>query len=613
LINPIEAQRTFNFFPTELVSPAGNSVLFMIKGKPFPEPLGSNGTSDVYEAQRTAGGWRLARLLTPNGEQSPLPNAGGVSSDHGYTFIQATEQRPGEYSGTLGEGGDASYLGKPDGSFELLGTGSMGVEPVSQGRFISSEGSHIIFTTGPSEWCSTAACPANQLEPMAPPSGTATVYDRSVGGPTRVVSLLPGNVTPAAGENAEYQGASADGSMVAFKVGGVLYVRVNNTETKRVTGEPSIFGGIFGGRVFFVSEGNIRDFIVGSEEEVAVTLSGDAEIVNISADGTHVYFISHTALPGSAAEPGAPNLYLWTEGNRATHFIGTVSPLDLEGKPALNTWTSDVVTPEKSIGQGPGADPSRTTPDGEVMVFESRAQLTPYDNEGFVEIYRYDAASQNLACISCNPLGGPPVGNARLEAQEFLFPQGGESMVVHNLTTDGSRVFFETSEALVGRDVDGVNDIYEWQDGVLSLISSGRSVFYSNPGVPLQFQEPNVMVAVTPTGSDVVFRTNDQLLFAGPGSGSAALYDARIDGGFVEPTQSPCESQICGGAVAAPALAAPGSNAFRGRGNVKPQLCLKSHHNKKVKKHGNKGKKHAKKGKKPTCGHRRGHKKGAGK
>jgi hypothetical protein len=582
LLNTIEPQLPFNLFPTELATPAGDSVLFMIKGRPLPEPDNPNGTSDLYEARRTTAGWKATRLLTPSGDEAPLPNPGGVSVDHAYTFIQAPAGQPGEFAGTLGEGGGATYLGKPDGSFELLGVGSVGTERVVHGRFISAGAGHIIFTTGDTEWC-FVQCPIAQLEPNAPPTGTAAIYDRSVNGPNRVVSLLPGGVTPAAGEDAEYQGTSADGALVAFKIGGVLYVRADNTITHEITEEPAVYAGIRGRRIFYVSEGNIHDLLISSGEDLQVTTTGDAEVVNISADGTHVYFISPTALPGTDAQAGQPNLYLWTEADRQAEFIATVSPADLEGKPALNTWTSDVVTPEKTTGQGPGGNSSRTTPGGEIFVFESRAQLSGYENEGHVEIYRFDARSAGLACVSCNPSGAPATANARLEAlEQFAVQQGGESMVIHNLSTDGGRVFFETTESLLPRDVDGVNDIYEWQavggeGATLALISSGNSFFSSNPTVPLRFQEPNVMFAVTPSGNDVIFRTSDQLLPGVGESGSIALYDARVGGGFAQPLPPACSSQVCEGPSSDAVLATPKSNAFRGRGNVRPRRHQRCH------------------------------------
>jgi Tol biopolymer transport system component len=606
----IEAELPYNLFPTELLSASGESAIFMTKGGALREPTGGNGTRDLYQAQRTTSGWKVTRRLTPSGAEAALPNPGGVSSDHQYTFIEARPGLPEEFGGSLGEEGDATYLGNPNGSFELLGVGSSGTERPVQGRFISPGGQHIIFSTGDSEWCVVTECPTAQLEPSAPPTGTAAVYDRAPDGPTQVVSLLPGNVTPGSGENAAYQGTSADGSVVAFKIAGTLYVRVEDSETKKVTEAPSTFAGLSadGGQIFYVSEGNIFRFDTQSGETQAATSSGDAEVVNVSADGSHVYFVSPTALPETAAEPGLPNLYVWDASDEETTFVATVAFADVEGRPALNTWTSLAVAPEKNIGQGPGADSSRTTPDGQFLVFESRAQLTSYPNEGHVEIYRYSTEGPGLQCVSCAPSGEPATANARLENLEQLNIQsGGESMLIHNLSVDGGRVFFETPERLVQGDVDGVNDIYEWhviESGpTVDLISSGNSIFYTNPLAPAEFQEPNTMFAISPSGGDVLFRTPDQLLSAAGGGGAEALYDARIGGGFPESELSPCKEQVCEGiAPGVPALETPQSAAFHGHGNVRRHHRHRCRH----------GKRKARSGKHRACHHSH-HKKGSAK
>jgi len=571
----LDSEAPFSMFPTSLLGPSADSAVFLIKGGALPELPEGTGTKDAYMAVRTASGWKVDRRLSPTGAQSVFPASGGISADHQYTFMAATGGSIGEFRGSLAEDGTATYLGDPDGSFELVGMGSLGTELRAHGRFISEGGEHVIFTTGYGEWCSFASCPANSLEPNAPPTGTTAVYDRGANGPTKVVSLLPGDVPLAAGEDAKYQGTSADGTVVAFKVAETLYLRVDNSETKLVTTDPTTFAGITqnGDALFYVSGGDVHKFSTATGATQAVTTTSNAELVNISSDGSHVYFISETALPGTAATPGSPNMYVWTSSDQATRFVATVLPADLEGLPALTTWTSHVVQPNRNFGQGPGANSSRTTPDGGVIVFESRAQLTSYENAGFVEIYRYDSGSEEIACVSCNPTAEPATGNARLEALEYFLTEfGGESIVVNNLSEDGGRVFFETKESLVGRDTDEVNDIYEWQTigGLpqLSLISSGQSVFYSNE-VPLQFQEPNVIFGISPDGSDVLFKTGDQLLPTGGAGGVDALYNARIGGGFAEPID-PCAQGICEGRPAVGAgLATPQSDSFRGYGNVK--------------------------------------------
>ena len=46
-------------------------------------------------------------------------------------------------------------------------------------------------------------------------------------------------------------------------------------------------------------------------------------------------------------------------------------------------------------------DPSRVTADGSAFLFSSRRDLNGYKAEGKAEIYRYEAGSAELRCISC--------------------------------------------------------------------------------------------------------------------------------------------------------------------------------------------------------------------
>ena len=55
-----------------------------------------------------------------------------------------------------------------------------------------------------------------------------------------------------------------------------------------------------------------------------------------------------------------------------------------------------------------------------------------------------------LACVSCNPTGAPSAGEASLASNGL------------SLTDDG-RVFFNTTDPLVGADTDEKQDVYEWE------------------------------------------------------------------------------------------------------------------------------------------------------
>jgi hypothetical protein len=540
---------------------------------PLLSPGGGNGTTDTYEAVRTGGGWVTSRRMSPPGSEATMPVPGGVAPDHLFASTNV-----GNNTSSMRIEGETEWLVNPDGTFELVGQGSLGSEPMVDTRWISDGGEHIVFTTGleASTWCKpTSGCKVRQLEPNAPPTGTGAIYDRSADGPTRVVSLLPGDTPPAAGEEAFFRGVSRDGTSVAFVIGGALYVRVDvglpSAKTIAVAGGTPVFAGLSdnGRYLFYVVSGAIHrlDTETGADQQVGAT--ADAKVVSVSADGSHVYFISEQEIAGKGVA-GQPNLYVWSGGT--PDHVATLLPGDV---PPLTNWTT-LVLGNGGVGEyGLGASAARTTPDGNAFVFEAQASLTSYDNSGHTQIYRFTDVDDRLECVSCSPLTEPAAADARL--QEPILT--GVGTVIHNLSADGRRVFFETSEALVDEDSGAVNDIYQWHENEggaieLDLISSGKSVDYAPGATGGTFQpKPNVLLSVTPDGEDVVFLSQDVLAPGAGEGGTTAIYDARIGGGFPAPAPpASCVEDGCRSAPApGPSLLGPQSEFRLGSGNLKPR------------------------------------------
>jgi len=561
-------------FPTELMSPSGRRFAYLSYTSPLLSPGEANGTTDLYKAERTEAGWVTVRQLNPPGSVATMPVPGGIASDHLYATT-----RVGNDLSSMALGGETDYLVNPDGTYELIGVGSLGTEPFVRTRWITEGGAHVVFATGHAIDQSNACkvgCEVRQLEPDAAPTGTGAIYDRPADGPTHVVSLLPGDVLAGTGQEAFYKGTSKDASSIAFGIEGVLYVRVHNgdapnEETLEVAGASPTFAGLSdeGRYLFYLAAGNIHRFDTEAGGSETINATGDAKVVAVSGDGSHVYYVSESQINGEGAL-GQPNLYVWSGG--AAKYIATVLPSDLEGTPGLAMWTTAVVG--ISDGEtGPGASTARTTPDGTVLVFESDAPLTSYDNGDHTEIYRYEDG-KGLICISCNPAVEPAASDARLQDLAAT----SVATVIHNVTDDGNRIFFETPEALVSRDTSGVNDIYEWreEEGVaeLSLISSGQSIEYKPADSPFPFKpSANVLLSVTPDGRDVAFLAQDILVSGAGQGGTTAIWDARVDGGFPAP-QSPaiCSEEQCRlSQDASLPLVAPQSETTAGSGNVKPR------------------------------------------
>ena len=575
-----------NLFPTIESSPAGDAVWFRIEGGPLEGGTGVGSfDGDPYVARRGASGWS-STLEGPSGDEATVMIPGSSSPDQGYSFWSARIEGP-----LVINGEESQYLRYPDGHSELIGRGSLGEEPRAKGRLITEDGAHIVFETFQVEF----KVP-KQLEPDAPPN--AALYDRTIDPvtgdeETHVVSLLPGNVTPPAGEKESYRGSSPDGEGIAFELSNVLYLRLNNETTFEI-GTGVDFAGVSegGDRVFYVEGGNLKAFDTSSGKVIDFSEFGDVTPVNVSTGGSRAYFVSPTVdggenPEGAVAQAGEQNLYLSEEG--AISFVGTVTDRDVEGE-GEETGVTDGLGLWTLFGSlQPARDPSRTNPDGSVLLFQSRANLTGYDPGKSPQVFRYDSGADRLQCISCIPTRVPASGGASLETVTFdgtAPPPLSPSAFVHNLNPTGNRVFFESTEALVSSDTDEVKDVYEWEDqGVGSCKQAGGCVYLISSG---QSAKDNFLYAHSQSGDDVFFSTEDSLLGV-DGGGAASIYDAKVGGGFAEPKEEECIADGCRpGVTPAPGLPAPAKPVLGADDNVprqtKPKTCPKG--KRKVKKNG---------------------------
>jgi hypothetical protein len=341
----------------------------------------------------------------------------------------------------------------------------------------------------------------------------------------------------------------------------------------------AVFGGLSddGDRMAYLQVGDIFIFDASAGETTRVTTGGSASIVNFSPDGSHLYFIDTQQLDGSAGTPGEPNLYAW-DGSDVS-FIATVAANDVtafDGHTSqfgLGQWPAAVgpLTNENAFGRG--RVPARTTPDGSVLVFQSHASLTAYDSGGLSQIYRYDTVDESLLCVSCHPAGTPATWGSELQTAQGVGSGNPASFgspttpLTHiaNVTSEGDAVFFETSDSLVARDIDGLQDVYRWKSGDIALISWGESGTH------------DYLYGMTPDGNNVFFATNDTLVPQDLNGNSRKIYDARVAGGFPLPVpRSPCDGDGCQGPVGTPpALPAGGSGTFSGPADPTPRRARK--------------------------------------
>jgi hypothetical protein len=611
-----------NWLATPRGSAAGERLSYFTFGT-LPG-FDGNGRLDGYRAERGPGehpaaGWK-SELFAPSFEESGpgsghLPAPRGVASDQLYSFwkIEPAETFPG----TLPEG---LYLRVPDGTanpkctpephaqldFELIGCGDLGTDLKVESRFASPGGVHVIFSS------------KEHLEAEAAPTGTEAIYDRAAGSSRAwVVSVKPDGSPFGAGESASYVASSEDGSAVVFKVGGTLY-RGREGQSSEVAEGPNTFAGISedGGRVFYAatSNGEAPASIyacdlqagpcAGTGAHEPTQIAASSIFVNVSPDGSHVLFSSKEAFTGAESNEGGEvavadkdNLYAWDAETETTRFVAVLDSQDFVSfggniLMGLQRWTRAIGA---GVGIGRAKSPTRSSPDGEVFVFQSHAQLSPYDNEGRGEIYRYDPGAEakaRLLCVSCDPSAASPSADALLQDTTNLVSGVLDQTLIANVTDDGQAVLFQSGDRLLPEDANGVKDVYEWKakgagnctrdGGCLALISSGQG------------DTPSFLYGMSADGHDVFFRTREKLLEADV-AGSPSIYDARAGGGIPEPVaEEDCQGDACQGQGSTPpALPSPVSTGSRddnvsekarpcpkGRHRVKGR-CVKKHHKRK--------------------------------
>jgi hypothetical protein len=561
----------------------GGAVAYV--GEDFYQPR--LGSVDEYLSQRNAGGWSTTNITpgVPATEEQPFDENldVGFSPDLSIGVIESaihlTPDAPAEYANLfLMHGSDVAPLisaKPPNRTPETFGYAYALV--VGRFRFPRFE-ARLLFAggnagTGASPTFSHVLFEANDaLTPNATDGGKFknNLYE-SVNGELRLVNVLPGpggEADPGASfgvnYNKEYVNIhipsldhviSADGSRIFWtdENNHNLYVRENGETTRQVDG--SVGGeGQFqtassdGSRAFFTKASQLYEYDLTDGATHDLAASGVLGVLGASDSGEYVYFVSTSVLAGNAAE-GQPNLYLSHAGQ--TQFIATLSPGDDE-------------TPELyGSGGSPSGDwystfagrTAEVSPDGRYVAFLSQKPLTGYDNVSretgahLYEIFVYDAATDTLACASCNTDGSPPRHNTLLPT-----PAGG--VYQPRYVDDAGRLFFSTSEPVLPQDTNETSDVYEYAAGRVSLISPG------------EMNTDAVFADSDETGENVFFTTRQQLVSSDTDR-VIDMYDARVGGQAPPPPPAaPCAGEACHGpAVQPPSFEAPVSSVYVGPDN----------------------------------------------
>ncbi len=524
-----------------------------------------------------------------------LPDAApGVDNLYEWNANKPASERL-SLAGVLPDGSTptgGSFAGAYNWSISEPGAGGA-IEHLYTQNTISADGAKVVFTTG-----GTEGPTAKQI--YVRENGVATVQASG----SHRTEPDPNGVKPAA-----FMAATPDGSKVFF----TSCQKLTNDSTAVSTTAPECTTSEQGQDLYEydTATNSLTDLTnqAVSDPATAEATHGAAVqgVLGVSTNGSYVYFAANGVLasgatPGSCLgvhtpEVGACNLYVWHEGH-ITYIARQNAAAEGEAASDTGNWRpSPVVNGTIRVGE----KTSRVTPDGLTLLFRSREQLTSYDNrradgrgcnngakpggEACGELYRYTAQNGGLACVSCNPMGAPPTGPANLQSISVLTtePETPAAILTRNLSSGGTRVFFESPDPLVPQDTNGRQDVYEWEaDGTGSCQQSAGCVFLLSSG---QGAEPTFLADASANGSDVFLFTSQQLVGQDQDQ-LVDIYDAREAGGIASqnlPAQAPCSGEGCRGpSRQAPSAQTPASAAVSGPGNPRSSRCKTGF----VKKHG---------------------------
>jgi hypothetical protein len=608
-----EAGDVYSSIKTELpfqASVDGGAVAFV--GSPS---VGGNEdageySGNEYVARRLAGGSWAQTNVSPVGFPSGVFE--GFSDDLSVGFLDSLEPvaagAPGFGEAKL-QGGNYDILysastAAADGGYVPLITTSPPYR--SRGEFTTFGVGHgflpkvrqnytrVLMYAGASADSSHVLFEANDALTLGAEGGSAAHYKEEnnlyeyADGQLRLVNVLPDHSTKAnatfGAPNFEKGGtgayASPDFSHVISNDGsrifwtdlntGHIYVRENGTSTVEISSGGKFWTATPDGSKVFYTDGDLYEYDVETGHTTdltpGVTVQG---VIGTSEDGTYVYYVT-----------AGFDLDLWHNGTTST--IKILSPYDNgDGEEGMNPYTGNFAGDWRP---GYGNRMAEVSPDGHGVVFMSTNGENPETGKNTGRVDVYDADSGRLYCASCGSPG----------SQGFVPLTFSNTYMKRWISNDGSRVFFDSKEALVPRDTNGKLDVYEWErpgagtckastTGCIYLLSGGTSSGHS------------YLADASANGNDVFVVTRAKLLSRDDNE-MYDLYDVRVGGS--EPVSVPqCTGTGCQGLPSAPPVfATPSSVTFEGAGNfAAPGPVVKTKPKPKPKK------------KKPKPKHRTGH------
>jgi hypothetical protein len=420
----------------------------------------------------------------------------------------------------------------------------------------SADSSHILFEANDSLTPNAEGGPESRF------NEENNLYEYESGA-LRLVNVRPDGSTSADATFGSALGNAPDFSHVISEDGsrifwsdlktGHIYVRENDATTVEVSPAGQYWTATSDGSKAFYTNGDlyVYDVETGTTDDLTpgVEVQG---VVGASENGEYVYFITSSF-----------QLELWHNGT-----VTMIKTLTARDNSEMLPYNFNAAGDWKA---GYANRMAEVSPDGRAMVFMSddREQF----QLGSVEVY--EAETNKVYCASCGSGG----------SRGFVPLTYSNTYLKRWISEDGSRVFFDSPQALVPQDGNGKLDVYEWERaGTGSCESSSGCIYLLSGGTS---QDESYLADASPSGDDVFIITRAKLSSRDDNE-KYDLYDVRVGG--AEPVATPaCTGAGCQGPPAAPPIfSTPSSFTFEGVGNfsapasaVKPKLATKPEKKKK--------------------------------
>lgn len=293
--------------------------------------------------------------------------------------------------------------------------------------------------------------------------------------------------------DALFQSSSEDGSRVVFQTAEPLVAADTDRKTDVYVRE--------------VGAGSPELVSVGEADQNGAAV---ASFAGATPDGKEVFFVTTESLSTSDQDEET-DIYERDLETGETHLVSV---------PAAGCSSCDANAFPAFSGVSAG---------GQRVFFATTGKLSPADTDFAIDIYARDLPNGSTELVS-EGSGSclPACGNDSADDAVFI-----------GSSSDGSKVFFETTESLVESDVDIANDVYRRSGGVTTLISPGTE------DKPANVARENVTFrpAISADGSKVFFQTTEPLLVDSDEANDVYEYSG---GGIQQVTPNGCSGGGCG-------------------------------------------------------------------